>query len=88
MSDPAYRSPVQRSNIHGSGEWLSGDVQLGCQCSVQKALISPRVNEDPERFGLVSPQQIDMKRGASKGSRKVLLYGPPEYSLLPVSLVF
>lgn len=72
MGDLTIRAPVQHSNIHGNGEGLSGDVQLGSQCGVQKALIGPRVNEDPERFGLVSQKQNDMKSGASKGSRKVI----------------
>ena len=40
MSDPSYRAPAQRSNIHGNGDGLSGDVQLGSQCGVQKALIA------------------------------------------------
>jgi hypothetical protein len=65
MGNPTYRAPVQSSNIHGNGEGLSGDVHLGSQCGIQKALIGPRVNEDPKRFGLVCPQQNDMKRGAS-----------------------
>ena len=60
------------TNIHGNGEGLSSDVQLGSQCGVQKALIGPRVNEDPERFGLVFPQHNHMKRGAGKERRKVL----------------
>ena len=63
MSDQAYREAVQCSNIHWNEKGLSGDVQLGSQGSVQKA----PVNEDPERFRLVSPQQNDIKRGASKG---------------------
>jgi hypothetical protein len=71
MGDPTYRAPVQRSNIHGNGEGLSGDVQFGSQCDIQKALIGSRLNEDPETFGLVSPQQNDMKKAASKASKKV-----------------
>ena len=38
------------ANIHENGEGLSGDIQLGSQGSVHKALFSPRVDEDPERF--------------------------------------
>ena len=59
MSDPAYRAPVQHSNIHGSGE-----VRLGSQCGVEKALIG--------QIWIGYPQQKDMKRGVCKGSRKVL----------------
>ncbi|XP_038869881.1 trace amine-associated receptor 1-like [Salvelinus namaycush] len=65
MGDPTYRAPVQHSNIHGNGEGLGGDVQLRSQCVVQKVLIGPRFNEDQERFGLVSPQQNDLKRRAT-----------------------
>jgi hypothetical protein len=72
MCDPNYKALVQRSNIHGNGEWLSGDGQLGSQCGVQKALIGPRVNEVLEKFGLGYPSQNDMKRGVSKGNRKVI----------------
>jgi hypothetical protein len=70
MGDPTYRAPVQRPSIHGNGEGL---FRKESQCGVQKALVGPRVNEDLERFGLVSSHQNDMKRGASKGSRKVLI---------------
>ena len=61
MGDATYRAPVQRSNIHGTGERLSGDVQLGSQCGIQKAFIGPRVNEDPETFGLVSHSRMTGK---------------------------
>ena len=50
VGDPAYRAPVQCSNIHGNGEGLNGDAQLGRQGSVHKACVSPRVDEYPERF--------------------------------------
>ena len=39
VGDPAYRAPVQCSNVHGNGEGLNGDAQLGSQGRVQKALI-------------------------------------------------
>jgi hypothetical protein len=48
MGDPTYRASVQCSHSHNKGEGLRGDVQIGSQCGVQKALIGPRVNEDPE----------------------------------------
>jgi hypothetical protein len=41
IGDPTYRAHVQHSNIHGNGEGLSGDVQLGSQCGILKALIAP-----------------------------------------------
>lgn len=72
MGDLAYRAPVQCSNVHENGEGLSGDIQLGSQGSVHKALISPRVNEYQERFRLVPLQQHGMKRDARKGRAKVL----------------
>jgi hypothetical protein len=72
VSEPVYRAPVQRSNVHGNGEGLIGDAQLGHQSSVQKTLIGPRVDEYPERFLLIPPQQDGMEMHASKGRGKVL----------------
>ena len=63
---------VQRSNVHGIGEGLSGDAHLRRQGSVHKTLIGHGVDEYPERFRLVPPQQDDMERGTSKGRGKVL----------------
>ena len=63
VGDPAYRAPVQRSNIHGSGERLSGDVQLRSQVVSKKTLIVLRVNEDLDRFRLVSTQHEQGEQG-------------------------
>jgi hypothetical protein len=55
VGDPAYRAPVQRSNIQRNGEGLSVDAQLGLQGSVHKALIFPRVDEYPREISTGSP---------------------------------
>jgi hypothetical protein len=67
VGNPAYRASIQGSNVQETGEGLSGDAQLRHQGGIHETLVSPRVNENPERFRLVAPQQDDMKRGASKG---------------------
>jgi hypothetical protein len=41
VGNPAYRAPVQRSNIHANGEGLSGDAQLRHQGNVHKTHIGP-----------------------------------------------
>ena len=54
--------------IHGNGEELCGDTQLRYQGSVHEALVSPRVNEHPETFRPVTPQQDCMEWRTSNGS--------------------
>ena len=55
LGNSANRAPIQRSDVHGNGERLCGDSQLQHQGSIHKALVSPRVNEYPERFRPFTP---------------------------------
>jgi hypothetical protein len=73
VGEPAYRAPIQCSNIQGAGEVLNWDAQLRHQGGVQETLVGPRVNENPEGYRLVAPQQEGMERGASKGRIKMIL---------------
>ena len=72
VGNPAYGVPIQCSNVQGTGEGLSGDAQLRHQGGVHEPLVGPRVNENPERYRLVAPQQDGMETGASKGRRKTI----------------
>jgi hypothetical protein len=73
VGDTAVRAHVQHSNIHGNGEGLSEDAQLGHQGIVHKTHIGRRVDEWLERLGLVAQQQGGMEKGVSKGRSKIVL---------------
>ena len=72
VGDPAYSVPIQCSNIHGNGEGISGDAQLGRQGNIQKTCIDPQFDEYLERLGLVHRQQDGVERGVSKGRRTII----------------
>jgi hypothetical protein len=41
VGDSACRATIQRSNVNGNGEGLSGDVQLGRRVTFKKLLSAP-----------------------------------------------